>query len=919
MEYYNNWGKCKVNESKNALDYHLLPYHCLDVAATAYTLLQKDELYLKKFRSDIPIENKGLLSLITFYVAIHDIGKFSNSFQSLQPPIMEKLRGYSPGNSYNVRHDSLGYHLWDSLWDYIWQTNILSLDKSVYDKFDWRDLIIPWLRATTGHHGAPPVYSDSGSKIHYDELFYNDDKEMVYSYIKDVSQFLLTDGFLSLDNNGQDDDDIFEELEAYFKKTSWLLSGLVVLCDWIGSSDIYFNYNSSKMSLEQYWKDIALPNSIYALKDSGICPSKTSDDCEIKNLFHYINIPTPMQKTVSEMKLEHGPQLIIIEDTTGSGKTEAAIRLTHRLMNKAGLYGLFFGLPTMATSNAMYERLFSCYSKLFEPKSTPSLVLAHGQSHLSDRFRSTIGPLKTESDSYNLKGSSEPTISAQCSSWIADNRKKALLADVGVGTIDQAMLSVLPSKHQSLRLLGLSRNILVVDEVHAYDPYMNELLSKLLQFHASLGGSSILLSATLPINQKNKMIKSFCSGADYDFVPVSEQHYPLVSHITNKGTNEEQVNHLPQNERKVSCEFFQNEDNVQKRIIDLAQKGLCCCWIRNTVDDAIDSYHSLVDQIGSDKIILFHARYTMGDRLEIEDTVIKSFGKDSGFQQRAGKILVATQVVEQSLDLDFDYMVTDLCPIDLIVQRSGRLHRHKRDVDGNISTIDCRSSPVLGILAPEPTENVSEKWYSDMFPRGCYVYQTHGRLWLTSKILSDMKEMHIPRDSRYLIETVFGNDADKSIPEPLLNVDRQAYGETMAERSIAAWRSLDVSKGYDRTGTQWLDDTIVPTRLGDSITLRLGKLIDGEIVPFNNSTTHPWEMSQVNVNVNRIKYSNYSDEINELIVNTKKNMKDRGKWSLLILMEMQDNGTWTGYGENQNNQRMKIIYDHKTGLTASKN
>ncbi|AEH61401.1 CRISPR-associated helicase Cas3 [Methanosalsum zhilinae DSM 4017] len=916
MNFYNNWGKFRTG-SDEEFNYHLLAYHCLDVAATANSLLHNDKIFLEKFKNYLPIEDDDLICLITFYIAIHDIGKFSKNFQSLQPHLMKKLRGYSSEKSYEIRHDSLGYHLWNSLWNDLWKMNILSLDKTIYDEFDWNELILPWLRATTGHHGYPPIYINNGVQINYDELFSSDDKEMAVSYIESISQLILKNGFSSLTSNSGDVD-IFEDLERYFKKTSWLLSGLAVVSDWIGSSESYFNYNSSIMNLEKYWTEIALPASKKALKDSGICPSQVSHESGINHLFGYIKKPTPMQNFVSEMELGNGPQLFIIEDTTGSGKTEAAISLSHRLMIREGLHGLFFGLPTMATSNAMYERLYESYSKIYEPISNPSLVLAHGQSHLSKIFRNTIGPNKTENDFYGENNTKESTISAQCSAWIADNRKKSLLADVGVGTIDQAIMSVLPSKHQSLRLLGLSRNVLIVDEVHAYDPYMHELLCNLLTFHASLGGSVILLSATLPLKQKNDLVRSFSTGAGYEFESVSKIEYPLVTHISSSGSEEQPVDYLSQNERVVSCEFFHDKTHVRKSIIDASNNGFCCCWIRNTVDDAIDAYNSIANCIGHENVILFHARFTMGDRLKIEESVLETFGKNSGNKQRAGKILISTQVVEQSLDLDFDYMVTDLAPIDLIIQRAGRLHRHKRDLNGNIATQDSRKTPVLGILSPRPTEDASDSWYSGMFSKGCYVYQTHGKLWLTAKLLLEMKEMHIPRDSRYLIEGVFGPNADESIPSALLNVDRNAYGETMAEKSMAVWRSLKIFQGYDRTGTQWIDDTVVPTRLGDSITLRLGKLVNGAILPLNSSTRHPWEMSQVNVSAIRVKYPSYPEEINELIDETKNSMKDKCKWSLFIPMELQEDGMWLGFGENQNRQKVKLIYDAKTGLHTSK-
>lgn len=911
---YKNWGKSDSTNDPDDNHYHLLVYHCLDVAASGNLLLRKDPLILEKFKEHLPMDDEQIISLVSFYLAIHDIGKFSERFQNLQPELLVYLRSHNSTRSYSLRHDSMGFYLWKILWEKIWDENWLCLDKNSFDLYDWNDIISPWITSTTGHHGNPPKTMNNGLVINQNELFTEEDIDMAGSFIKAVSSLLLKNSFdVFSSSDGYEYE--FEDIEAAFKLTSWLLAGIVIVSDWIGSSSEHFNYLSEPIPLEEYWKEHALPSAEKALTDSGILPSSISLISGMKMLFPKIEVPNPMQEYVCSCPVADHAQLFILEDATGSGKTESALCLAHRIMMQSTANGIYFGLPTMATSNAMYGRLANFYNNLYEPDSLPSLVLAHGQSHLSGTFRKSIGVKSSESNQGNVSQKDEP-VSAQCSAWIADSRKKALLADVGIGTIDQALIGVLPSNHQSLRLLGLSRNVLIVDEVHAYDPYMHRLLCSLLEFHASLGGSAILLSATLPIKHRRQLASHFCKGLGCSIEGIVKEEYPLLTHVYKSGFSETQIE--SHTGRTVNVEFFNHESAVINKLVSCSAEGKCSCWIRNTVDDAIESYNQFVSLIGTDSVILFHARYAMGDRLKIENEVFESFGKTNNVQKRWGKVLIATQVVEQSLDLDFDYMVTDLAPIDLIFQRAGRLHRHCRDINGAISEYDERGTPLLGILSPKMTEEISKEWYSDVFPKGAYVYQSHGQLWLTAHLLSEHGSFKVPDESRYFIEGVFGENTSAKVPTELKTLDEKAYGEAMAQTSMANFKSLNLSQGYGRSGTQWLDDVVTPTRLGESVTIRLARFENGTLVPMVTSEEHAWDMSQLSISGGLVRYEgDYGKEMNELIEKSKNSMKDKGKWSLLIPMSSDDGINWKGFALNKYKKQVPLMYNSEKGLSIN--
>ena len=306
----------------------------------------------------------------------------------------------------------------------------------------------------------------------------------------------------------------------------------------------------------------------------------------------------------------------------------------------------------------------------------PSLALAHGATKLHEGFQAAIragDPTRAAEPEPDEGHDDGDELSAACAAWLASEQRKAFLADVGEGTLDQALLGVLPAKYQSLRLLGLAGRVLIVDEAHAYDAYMGQELESLLAFQAALGGSAVVLSATLPAVTKHRLAKAFRRGLSLGPVVLQQQSYPLVTLVTRSGVLEEHKDIRPDLIRAVAIERLPDAQAAMTRIAEAHRAGAAVAWVRNTVDDALEAAAQLRN-FGVDADI-FHARFAMGHRLEIEKRIVRRFGRQ-GPPEGRNQVLVATQVVEQSLDLDFDLMVTDLAPIDLLIQRMGRLWRH---------------------------------------------------------------------------------------------------------------------------------------------------------------------------------------------------------------------------------------------------
>jgi CRISPR-associated endonuclease/helicase Cas3 len=250
-------------------------------------------------------------------------------------------------------------------------------------------------------------------------------------------------------------------------------------------------------------------------------------------------------------------------------------------------------------------------------------------------------------------------------------------------------------------------------------------------------------------------------------------------------------------------------------------------------------------------ISLFHSRFAMGDRQVIEDQALKQFGNESTPEQRQGQILIATQVVEQSLDLDFDLMITDLAPIDLIIQRAGRLKRHVRDKHGNRLTEkgakDQRGIPVLIIFSPEPIEEATEDWLKPDHAGTQAVYPHIGRLWLTAKLLFGQSENQfaMPQDARRLIEGVYSYEAEDNIPAELLEASFDAEGKSLVEKSMADLNVLKLSKGYTYSSGDWDEETRIPTRLTEHETISVALAVkeDGQLKSYIKNSQYAWALS----------------------------------------------------------------------------
>ncbi len=894
--YFRYWGKARKEGEGNGAPYHLLPYHCLDVAAVGQVLLKQHDGLRHSLAQLMGLDEDELIRSLPFFLALHDVGKFSASFQNLRADLFKTLQQRTRNISDSPRHDNLGFMLWcHQLKEYFRQRGLLP--KQHAGGFRARNQsagLEYWIQAVTGHHGVPPKQEGSCS-----DYFEKQDVDAACRFVGDVADLLLSSKALRQ-----------PDVETS-QRASWWLAGFAVLCDWLGSNTDYFPFTDTLQPLDKYWS-VSILRAETAIAATELLPAKAADFMNLQALFvaKKIVTPTPLQAHCEQLALHKGPQLFILEDVTGAGKTEAAVMLVHRMMAAGHAQGIYFGLPTMATANAMYDRMADVYQHLYlyQGDLKPSLVLAHGARDLSAQFRQAILAAPDER-SKNYGDETEPA-GSHCGSWLADNRKKALLAEVGVGTIDQALMAVLPVRHQSLRLLGLLGKLLVVDEVHACDAYMNRLLCSLLQAHAASGGNAILLSATLPVKQRQQLTNAFAEGAGWEkraLCKTGENDYPLFTHAHTAGLGETTLATCDSVRRKVKVDMVHSLEDVEKRLLAAVNAGQCVCWIRNTVGDARESFARLRALYPDWPIDLFHARYAMQDRLDIEQRIVERFGPEDKPDERRGQVLIATQVVEQSLDLDFDLLITDLAPIDLIIQRAGRLHRHARGV---------RDEPVLVINGPDPAEDISATWFRGYLKGASYVYPHHGQLWLTAHLLKQRGGFHMPEDARYLIEGVY-DSAD--YPPVLDEISQEAEGHASASGSLGALNTLNIENGYNSDDeNRWWDEAKIPTRLAEveTTTVYLARWDGASLEPWISDGDHPWPRSAVQIRQDMANTEAPRDDIStEIIEACRERLPAKGKWGVLLpLTAVDGDDCWKGCVLNIEGAEMTFYYDPKQGL-----
>lgn len=465
-----------------------------------------------------------------------------------------------------------------------------------------------------------------------------------------------------------------EEIPVLTQPAQIILLGLLTMADWIASNTTYFPLLPVDDETVPDTMERCRKGFIRWKRDAELWdPPYISDPAELY-LHRFGFAPRNVQRVFSEVIAGcTQPGIFVLEAPMGVGKTEAALVAAEQLAYKTDRAGLFFGLPTQATSNGIFPRIKKWLSNIYNENGDPiHLRLVHGKAYLNEEYTNLTQASQIGIDE-NAEGDSS---GFELNPWFA-GRKTTILDDFLVGTVDQFLLAALKQRHLALRHLGFSKKVVVIDEVHAYDTYMSQYLQEALTWMGAYGVPVILLSATLPKSTRTQLVKSYMKGRGVRLKEsVDSDHYPLITFTD--GNQLQTYDRFERSEsKKIRIEKI-NENEIRILVRDLISKGGNIGIVVNTVKKAQVLAKALAADFGEECIELLHSAFIASERSRKEEALLKMIGNGEDVKRPGKKIVIGTQVIEQSLDIDFDVMLSELCPMDLLIQRLGRLHRHQR-------------------------------------------------------------------------------------------------------------------------------------------------------------------------------------------------------------------------------------------------
>ncbi len=758
--FVGKWGKQEQG--------HPLIFHLLDSAATAEGLWQQGltDGSRQQFCRWLQLDQNECGRLLAYWTSLHDLGKATPAFQRKHAPTRAKLEEsgflFRPLADLDVRHHSLL-----SQWILKELQGELGIQPPrIANQFRF---------AIGGHHGQFHLQQDGEQSLARNDNLGNQYwAEAQRDLLINLRTFFNPPALPKLSLSQA-------EQNAFFN----LLTGFFVTADWLASQDDPFVYEQTHYALADYWP-LAQERTQIALDRAGWISWQPDDSTSnFVDLFGFA--PRALQQKAMDALAEiNGPFLAIIEAPTGCGKTEAALMAVDRAIQNGKLRGCYIAMPTQATSNQMHERT----RKFLAARYTGQRVmprLAHGAALLNEEYQK-LRLAAIEDEDSQVEGG----VNAQ--DWFAP-RKRTLLAPFGVGTVDQTFLGVLRAKHSFLRLFGLHRKVVVFDEVHAYDVYMLELFERLLGWLQAMGCPVILLSATLPEITRHKLLTAYHPeaviadlSAPYPRISINDGASQRALSLGEFPDREVRLERITRDRQPAATGSIDEHPTDETQLVALLKEKLadggCVAVVCNTVDRAQQMFAALqkAEIVSDEDLHLLHARMPYCWREKKERVILANFGKleEHAKSPRRG-IVVATQIIEQSLDLDFDLLITDLAPVDYLIQRIGRLQRH--DTAGFPPLRPARLTPPTCVVF-EPANEAGEV---PAFGVDGFVY--HPAILLrTYFTLHGKDHLCLPCDSDELVNQVYstgavpGCSADQmaQIENQMAKMDFRQGGEQVA-------------------------------------------------------------------------------------------------------------------------------------------
>ena len=794
MDYTNTrfpWGKFESPAS-----FHPLERHCADVAACFEALLA-DSVVRGRFeqaagKNHMEHVTEARLCVLAF---LHDFGKLNAGFQF---KVFERP-DLPPGPPPRVGHVA------EALLCFGQERMCEAL--GLYAMCDaWGDAFEPLLRASLAHHGRPAEKrhrSATGPAALWKPFAGYDPLAAAESFGRRARSW-FPEAFAEgppLPDSGE---------------FAHLFAGTVALADQIGSDETCFPFASDPDSSYIVRARQRAHRAVEARQlRRGDWPARTKA-VGFSDLFDHAE-PRPLQSAVAEAPLTC--PLLVLESETGSGKTEAAV-LRFSALWRAGLVdGLYFAVPTRAAAKQLQRRVDAALRRLFPADVRAETVLAiPGYPQAGDVRARRVGQFQVEWED-------EPDEDTRLARWSSETSRHFLSAPAAVGTVDQALLAALKVKWAHLRGSALSRSLLVVDEAHASDAYMTELLRALLRAHLAVGGHALLMSATLGAAARVALTDQRARGELPPIVAMEAVPYPALT-LAGRGAPETLGLAETGHTKAVSVCAEPNLGDaawIAGLALAAGEQGAKVLVVRNTVREAQAVFQAAVDQGGSALTLqaaggpaLHHSRFAAEDRVLLDRAVERALGKG---RTGRGAIVIGTQTLEQSLDIDADLLLSDLCPVDVLLQRIGRLHRHRES-----ERPSAFAEPRCIVLVPE--EGMAAGLDGGLLRYGLGasrdgrgIYRDVLGLEATHRLVAAHPVWTIPSMNRTLVEQATHEEALYALASELggswMEQSQRTYGFAAAERVLARGHLLDRAKPFDEALVFPDLDEKVRTRLGE--------------------------------------------------------------------------------------------------------
>ena len=780
------WGKYQGPDR-----FHRLEHHCADVAACFEALLA-DTVLRARFvqasgRAGFSSTTAARLTVLAF---LHDFGKLNSGFQF---KVLDRARFTGmPRASGHIGVALLA-------------PGEICRAAGLFDLYRaWGPAVDPLLHAALAHHGRParkPTFTGRGPRVW----------EPVAGYDPTATARLLGERSRSWFPGAFVDGPPLPDTPAL----AHLFAGAVALADQIGSDEEFFGLEPVA---DVGYIDRARRAARDAVRQKGFrrreWPSRSAP-VSFRTMFDHER-PRPVQVATAEAPLDH--PLLIVESETGSGKTEAAI-LRFASLWKAGLVdGLYFAVPTRAAAKQLHDRVRRALDRLFPGGQRAETVLAvPGYLVAGEAVGQRTGQ-------FEVFWEDEPDEEVRLARWSAESARKYLSATAAVGTIDQALLAGLKVKWAHFRAAALSRSLLVVDEVHANDPYMTEILRSILHGHLDLGGHALLMSATLGTVARTRIATRDARTGPMPPTAARAIPYPALTLVSRGGESQTQgISATGSKQVAVSlAPILGAPAAIAGTALDAAGKGAKVLVIRNTVASAQQVFDAVLAGGGEDlsfrigeTATLHHSRFAAEDRSRLDVGVEATLGK---IRPPGGVVTVGTQTLEQSLDIDADLLLTDICPVDVLLQRIGRLHRHMRaDRPPGFHHATC--------VVVVPESGLESGLDGSLLSHGLgisnrgSVYRNVLCMEATRRLIADHPVWAIPDMNRLLVESATHpevlTDLANKLGGPWLDHEQETFGLPAAEEGVARQHAFTRTELFDERFSFPDSDENIRTRLGE--------------------------------------------------------------------------------------------------------